>query len=294
MANRRSATRFVQEMDHEPAIPPMGKRRAADPRGNHLLAALPVADWLRWQPQLTWVDMPAGHVLYQAGVPAQHAYFPVTAIVSLVTLTTAGSSAEFALVGREGVVGVSLFMGDGSTPGEGMVVSAGEGYRVPAAMIRSEFERSAAVQSLLLRYTLSLIEQVGQTEVCNRHHTVDEQLCRWLLMSLDRVAGRELRMTQELIAHMLGVRREGVTEAALKLLRAGIIRYSRGRIEVLDRGALERRTCECYGVVRKSYARALSELEPAWASQRPGEVQAQSMAYWPPVAWDRTASLRVA
>jgi hypothetical protein len=173
---------------------------------------------------------------------------------------------------------VSLFLGDGSSPGEGSVVSAGEGYSVPAAMIRSEFEQSAAVQSLLLRYTQSLIEQVGQTEVCNRHHTVDERLCRWLLMSLDRVAGHELRMTQDLIAHMLGVRRESVTDAALKLLHAGVIRYSRGHIEVLDRRALERRTCECYGVVRLACDWVPQERQPVWASRRPDGVQTRSGA----------------
>jgi CRP-like cAMP-binding protein len=238
-------------------------RTVFDPRGNRLLAALPAADWQRWQPQLQWVDLPSGRTLHEPGAPERHLYFPVSAVVSLLGLTAAGQSAEVALVGNEGVVGVSLFMGDGTTPDQALVISGGEAYRLPAAMARSEFNRSTAVRAVLLRYTQSLMEQVSQTAVCNRHHTVDAQLCRWLLMCLDRVSGRELQMTQDLIAHMLGVRREGVTESALKLQRAGLIRYARGHIEVLDRSGLERRSCECYAVLGHACEQRVPELARA-------------------------------
>lgn len=224
---------------------------------NELLQALPEAEWLAWQPQLEWVTLPLGQVLYESGRAVTHLYFPTTAIVSLLYVMENGASAEIAVVGHEGVVGVSVFMGGGSTPSRAVVQSAGEGYRLRSAAMTEAFNRSGPVMHLMLRYTQALITQMAQTAVCNRHHSLDQQLCRWLLLSLDRLVGSELVMTQELIANMLGVCREGVTEAALSLQRAGLIRYARGHIEVLDRPALERRTCECYAVVRKEYDRLL-------------------------------------
>jgi CRP-like cAMP-binding protein len=229
-----------------------------DPRKNQLLAALPDAEWQRWLPQLEWVDMPLGQVVYESGGTQSHVYFPTTSIVSLLYVMENGASAEIAVVGHEGVVGISLFMGGESTPSRGVVQSAGQGFRMTAQAIKEEFKR-APVLHLLLRYTQALITQMAQTAVCNRHHSLDQQLCRWLLLSLDRLQGNELVMTQELIANMLGVRREGVTEGALKLQNLGLIRYSRGRITVLDRRGLEQRTCECYAVVRKEYDRLLPE-----------------------------------
>jgi CRP-like cAMP-binding protein len=228
-----------------------------DPRTNHLLAALPLAEWQRWQPQLEAVELPLGQVLYESGSTLGHVYFPTTAIVSLLYVMQNGAAAEIAVVGREGIVGVALFMGGESTPSRAVVQSAGRGFRLKAKAVKQEFEASPAVMHLLLRYTQALITQMAQTAVCNRHHSLDEQLCRWLLLSLDRLSGSELRMTQELIANMLGVRREGVTEAALKLQKAGLIQYSRGRILVLDRAGLEQRSCECYAVVKKEYDRLL-------------------------------------
>ncbi len=227
------------------------------PKLNHLLAALPPAEWQRWEPQLEAVDLPLGRVLHESGVAMTHIYFPTTAIVSLLYVMEDGASAEIAVVGREGLVGVSLFMGGESTPSRAVVQSAGHGYRLRAAALKEEFSNSSPVLHLLLRYTQALITQMAQTAVCNRHHTLDQQLCRWLLLSLDRLDGNELVMTQELIANMLGVRREGVTEAALKLQKAGLIRYARGHITALDRAGLEARSCECYGVVRKEYERLL-------------------------------------
>ncbi len=229
------------------------------PRQNQLLRALPDADWQRWQPLLEWVDMPLGQVLHESGRTHSHVYFPTTAIVSLHYLLENGSSAEFAVVGSEGVVGVSLFMGGGSTPSRAMVQSAGQGWRLRAAVIQEEFNRSRAVLQLMLRYTQALITQMAQKAVCNRHHTLDQQLCRFLLLSLDRLEGDDLMLTQELIANMLGVRREGVTEAALKLQRQGVMRYARGRITVLNRRALEQRSCECYAVVKQEYRRLLPD-----------------------------------
>jgi CRP-like cAMP-binding protein len=228
----------------------------SDPKENQLLAALPDVEWQRWLPQLECVKMPLGEVLYESGVTLTHVYFPTTAIVSLLYVMENGASAEIAVVGHEGVVGVSLFMGGESTPSRAIVQSAGEGFRLKAAAIKEEFNR-APVLHLLLRYTQALITQMAQTAVCNRHHTLDQQLCRWLLLSLDRLKGSELVMTQELISNMLGVRREGVTEGALKLQKSGLIRYSRGHISVLDRPGLEKRTCECYAVVKKEYDRLL-------------------------------------
>ena len=227
-----------------------------DPRRNRLLAALPDAEWQRWLPALEPVNMPLGHVLYESGITLSHVYFPITAIVSLLYVMENGSAAEIAVVGNEGLVGVSLFMGGESTPSRAVVQSAGHGFRLESGAIKEEFKR-APVLHLLLRYTQALITQMAQTAACNRHHSLDQQLCRWLLLSLDRLQSNELVMTQELIANMLGVRREGVTEAALKLQEAGFIRYARGRIQVLDRPGLEQRTCECYAVVKKEYDRLL-------------------------------------
>ncbi|QDQ27934.1 Crp/Fnr family transcriptional regulator [Chitinimonas arctica] len=228
-----------------------------NPRDNHLLAALPEAEWLRWLPQLEAVELPLGHVLYESGSKMSHVYFPTTAIVSLLYVMENGAPAEIAVVGNEGLVGVSLFMGGESTPSRAVVQSAGWGFRLRARKMKEEFDRAGPVLHLLLRYTQALITQMSQTAVCNRHHTLDQQLCRWLLLSLDRLHGDELVMTQELIANMLGVRREGVTEAALKLQNAGLIRYARGHISVLDREGLEARSCECYAVVKKEYDRLL-------------------------------------
>lgn len=230
---------------------------ADDPRQNHLLAALPDAESQRWSPQLEIVDMPLGMVLYESGGTLRHVYFPTTAIVSLLYVLENGASAEIAVVGNEGIVGISLFMGGGSTPSRAVVQSAGRGFRLKGSLMKDEFDRGGPVLHLLLRYTQALITQMAQTAVCNRHHSLDQQLCRWLLLSLDRLAGHDLVMTQELIANMLGVRREGVTEAALKLQTAGLIRYARGHISVLDRKGLEKRTCECYDVVKKEYDRLL-------------------------------------
>lgn len=228
------------------------------PRGNHLLAALPDGEWARWRPQLEQVEMPLGQVLYESGSTLSHVYFPSSSIVSLLYVMENGASAEIAVVGNEGILGISLFMGGESTPSRAVVQSAGQGFRMKAQVIKAEFNR-APVLHLLLRYTQALITQMSQTAVCNRHHSLDQQLCRWLLLSLARLQGDDLVMTQELIANMLGVRREGVTEAALKLQAAGLIRYARGHISVLDRPGLERRTCECYAVVKKEYDRLLPE-----------------------------------
>ena len=229
---------------------------AADPKQNHLLAALPEPEWLRWEPQLESVTLPLGMVLYESGGVQSHVYFPTTAIVSLLYVMENGASAEIAVVGNEGVIGISLFMGGESTTSRAVVQSAGRAFRLAASTVKDEFKR-APVLHLLLRYTQALITQMAQTAVCNRHHTLDQQLCRWLLLSLDRLDGNELVMTQELIANMLGVRREGVTESALKLQKAGLIRYARGRIEVLDRAGVQQRSCECYAAVKKEYDRLL-------------------------------------
>lgn len=228
-----------------------------DPKRNHLLAALPTDEWQRWMPLLERVDLRLGEVLYESGVTMSHVYFPIDAIVSLLYVTESGASAEIAVVGSEGVVGIALFMGGGSTPSRAVVQSAGQGWRLRAAAMQEAFNRSHPVMHLMLRYTQALITQMAQTAVCNRHHALDQQLCRWLLLSLDRLEGNELLMTQELIANMLGVRREGVTEAALRLQRDGLIRYARGRIQVFDRSGLEARTCECYAVVKREYDRLL-------------------------------------
>ncbi|MBC7955595.1 MAG: Crp/Fnr family transcriptional regulator [Cytophagales bacterium] len=232
-----------------------------DPKTNRLLAALPGKEWQRWWSHLEPVDMPLGQVLYESGTTLSHVYFPTTAIVSLLYVMENGASAEIAVVGNEGIVGISLFMGGESTPSRAVVQSAGHGLRLSSEVIKDEFKQSGPVLHLLLRYTQALITQMAQTAVCNRHHSLDQQLCRWLLLSLDRLQGSELVMTQELIANMLGVRREGVTESALNLQQAGLIRYARGRISVLDRPGLERRTCECYAVVKREYDRLLPPIE---------------------------------
>jgi CRP-like cAMP-binding protein len=234
-----------------------------DPIENHLLAALPDEEWQRWRPQLERVEMPLSQVLYEAGGTLSHVYFPTTAIVSLLYVMENGASAEIAVVGNEGIVGISLFMGGDSTPSRAVVQSAGQGFRLRAQIMKDDFNRAGPVLHLLLRYTQALITQMAQTAVCNRHHSLDQQLCRWLLLSLDRLQGNELVMTQELIANMLGVRREGVTEGALKLQQAGLIRYARGHITVLDRNGLEKRSCECYAVVKKEYDRLLPEKPAA-------------------------------
>jgi CRP-like cAMP-binding protein len=227
------------------------------PQHNHLLAALPKPEFERLQPYLTLVSLPLGTALYESGVPLNHAYFPVDSIVSLLYVMADGASAEIAVVGNDGVVGVSLFMGGETTPSRAVVQSAGHAYRLEAGQLKAEFGRGGSMQQLLLRYTQALLTQMAQTAVCNRRHSLDQQLCRWLLLSLDRLSSNELVMTQELIANMLGVRREGVVEAAGRLQEAGLVQYSRGRIVVLDRARLEARTCECYAVVRRESDRLL-------------------------------------
>jgi CRP-like cAMP-binding protein len=228
-----------------------------------LLAALPEAELIRWLPDLESIDMPLGQVLYESRNAEAYVYFPTTAIVSLLYVMKNGDSAEIAVVGNEGIVGISLFMGGNSTPSRAVVQSGGAGIRLDAKLMKAEFDLFGPVAHLLLRYTQALITQMSQTAVCNRHHSLDQQLCRWLLLSLDRLPGNELVMTQELIANMLGVRREGVTEGALKLQNAGLIRYSRGRITVIDRPGLEERVCECYAVVKTEYDRLLPMQEAA-------------------------------
>lgn len=230
---------------------------ADNPRENLLLAALPEVEWARWLPHLEPVDMPLGKALYESGSALAHVYFPTTSIVSLLYVMEDGASAEIAVVGNEGIVGISLFMGGQTTPSRAVIQSAGRGFRLKSDLLMLEFNRSGPVLHLLLRYTQALITQMAQTAVCNRHHSLDQQLCRWLLLSLDRLNSKQLVMTQELIANMLGVRREGVTEAAGHLQKAGLIRYRRGQITVIDREKLEQRTCECYAVVKKEYDRLL-------------------------------------
>jgi CRP-like cAMP-binding protein len=232
---------------------------AGPPRRNRLLAALPAAEWARLESHLEPVEMPLGRVLYESGMRIGHVYFPTTAIVSLLYVLIDGSSAEIAIVGNDGLVGIALFMGGESTPSRALVQSEGWAYRMAAPILKREFAHGGATQHLMLRYTQALLTQMAQTAVCNRHHSIDQQLCRWLLLSLDRLMGRDLQMTQELIANMLGVRREGVTEAAGKLQAAGLIHYSRGRITVLDRHGLEARCCECYEVVRREYERLMAQ-----------------------------------
>ncbi|PKO44907.1 MAG: Crp/Fnr family transcriptional regulator [Betaproteobacteria bacterium HGW-Betaproteobacteria-3] len=234
--------------------------KAPDQSANELLTVMPAPEWSRLSPLLEEVELPLGRVLYESGSKMSHVYFPIDAIVSLLYVLENGSSAEIAVVGREGLVGIALFMGGDTTPSRAVVQSAGKGYRLRAQAIQEEFSRSGPIMHLLLRYTQALITQMAQTAVCNRHHSLDQQLCRWLLLSLDRLRGNDLVMTQELIANMLGVRREGVTEAALKLQKLGLIQYARGHIRVLDRTRLETRVCECYAVVKTEYDRLLPDL----------------------------------
>jgi CRP-like cAMP-binding protein len=229
-------------------------------RQNHLLAVLPMLESKRLIPYLELVLLPLGKALYESGDHMSHVYFPTSAIVSLLYELEDGASAEIAVVGNEGIVGIALFMGGDSMLNRAVVQSAGHAYRLRGQILKQEFDGNAALQHLLLRYTQALLTQMAQTAVCNRHHSVDQQLCRWLLLSLDRLHSNELNMTQELIANMLGVRREGVTEAAGQLQRAGLIQYSRGRIAVLDRPGLEKRVCECYEVVRKEFVRLLPDV----------------------------------
>jgi CRP-like cAMP-binding protein len=229
------------------------------PNKNHLLAALPAVDFDRLWPDMKLVPLTLGEVLYESGIALRHVYFPTDSIVSLLYVMADGASAEIAVVGNEGVIGVSLFMGGETTPSRAVVQSAGHAYRLAGSLLKDEFVRGAAMQHLLLRYTQALITQMAQTAVCNRHHSLDQQLCRWLLLSLDRLSSNQLVMTQELIANMLGVRREGVTEAAGRLQAAGLISYSRGHITVLDRPGLEARTCECYAVVKLECDRLLPD-----------------------------------
>jgi CRP-like cAMP-binding protein len=230
------------------------------PKQNHLLARLPEAAFDRIAARLEPIEMPLGNVLYESGGRLTHVYFPTTSIVSLLYVLKDGASTEIAVVGNEGVLGISLFMGGDTTPSRAIVQSAGHGYRLRSQALKEEFSRGEAMMQLLLRYTQALITQMAQTAVCNRHHSLEQQLCRWLLLSLDRLDSLELTMTQELIADMLGVRREGVTEAAGNLRRAGVISYSRGHIVVLDRPKLEEMVCECYSVVKKENDRLLMEI----------------------------------
>ncbi|RDB44575.1 Crp/Fnr family transcriptional regulator [Halomonas sp. DQ26W] len=234
----------------------------SDPRQNAMLAALPMDEYKRLEPLLEPVELRLGASLAESGETMRYVYFPTDSIVSLLCVMEDGDSTEIAVVGTEGVVGISLFMGGETTPSRAIVQSAGSAYRLKGPLVKTEFYRAGPLQDLLLRYTQALITQMAQTAVCNRHHTLDQQLCRWLLLSLDRLPTNELLMTQELIANMLGVRREGVTESAGKLQKAGLISYHRGRITILDRPGLEARVCECYAIVKKEYDRLLSYRRP--------------------------------
>ncbi|HWX02780.1 Crp/Fnr family transcriptional regulator [Collimonas sp.] len=244
-----------------------------DPNQNHLLAALLDTEFDRLAPHLELIPMRLGDLLYDSGDKLQHVYFPITSIVSLQYLLENGGSSEIAGVGNEGILGISLFMGGDSTPSRAVVQTGGHGYRLKSHILIEEFNRAGPVMRLLLRYTQALLTQMSQTAVCNRHHSLDQQLCRWLLLTLDRLPSNELTITQELIANMLGVRREGVTEAAGKLQSLGFISYRRGHITVLDRAGLTSNVCECYGVVKKEFARLLSDVHQRQgkpAPSRPG------------------------
>lgn len=253
----------------------------SSPSQNHLLAALPMAEFQALESSLELVPLPLGKMLYEPGGQLQYAYFPTSSIVSLHYVMESGASAETAGVGHEGVVGISLFMGGETTPSSAVVQTAGHAYRLKRCTLLQEFNRAGLFQRILLRYTQALMTQMAQTAVCNRHHSVEQQLCRWLLLTLDRLPSNELIMTQELVASMLGVRREGVTEAAGNLQRAGLISYRRGHIAVLDRSGLEGRACECYAVVKNELNRLLSDVKyrqdvpatdvtsPLFASPRP-------------------------
>lgn len=232
-----------------------------DPRHNWLLAALGDAEWARVSPHLQPVAMPLGQVLYDPGSKPSHVYFPSTAIVSLLYVMENGASAEIAVVGNEGLVGVSLFMGGESTSSQAVVQAAGDGFRLASGILMQEFNRGGAVLHLLLRYTQALITQMAQTSVCNRHHSLDQQMCRWLLLTLDRLHSGEVVMTQDLLSNILGVRRASISDVAGRLQKDGLIRYERGHISVLDRPALEQRVCECYAVVKKEYERLLPDIK---------------------------------
>src|SRR5512140_4005534 len=234
-------------------------RASQSPNQNHLLAALPTAEFERLAPHLEPVELLLGDVLYESGGLLQYVYFPTTSILSLHYVMENGASSEIAGVGNEGMLGISLLMGGNTTPSRAVVQTGGEGYRLKSQLILQEFKRAGPMQLLLLRYTQALITQMSQTAACNRHHSLVQQLCRWLLLTLDRMPTNTLIMTQELVASMLGVRREGVTEAAGKLQQAGVISYRRGHITVLDRAGLEAQVCECYAVVKKEFARLLPE-----------------------------------
>lgn len=244
-----------------------------DPNHNHLLSALPDIEFERIAPHLELVPMLVGDVLCESGGKLQHIYFPVTSIISLHYLLENGGSSEVAGVGNEGALGISLFMGGNTTPSRAVVQTSGHAYRLKAHLLMEEFNRAGPLMRLLLRYTQALLTQMSQTAVCNRHHSVDQQLCRWLLQTLDRIPSNELTITQELIANMLGVRREGVTEAAGKLQSGGLIRYRRGHITVLDKTGLEGKVCECYGVVKKEFARLMSDVR-----QRQNSAAARKVA----------------
>src|SRR5581483_3323172 len=245
-----------------PATATLSMPSSHDPEQNHLLAAMSTEERERIYPALQLVQMPLGKVLYESGDVLRHVYFPTDSIVSLLYVLADGASAEISVVGNEGLIGVALFMGGETTPSRAVVQSAGFAYRLIGQRLKDEFHRNGELQLLLLRYTQALITQMCQTAVCNRHHSVDQQLCRWLLLSLDRLSSNQLTMTQELIANMLGVRREGVTEAAGKLHKLGVIRYARGQITVLDRPKLEELCCECYAVVKKESDRLLPRPDP--------------------------------
>jgi CRP-like cAMP-binding protein len=254
---------------------------STDPRRNHLLAALPDVELRRLLPDLDRVVLPPGRVLYESGSKMTHVYVPTTALVSLLYELEDGTAAETAVVGNEGIVGIAVFMGGESRLGRAVVLGAGHGFRLGAQSLRDEFERSGPLMDLLLRYTQALITQIAQTAVCNRRHSLDQQVCRWLLLSLDRLPGDDIVMTQQVIANMLGVRREGVTEAALELQKLGLIHYARGHIAVLDRAGLEERACECYAVVRNEYDRLLPDkvaTKPA-VRRRSSDLAASSDLY---------------
>lgn len=243
------------------ATPLMAAKPLHYPQQNHLLAALDLADLAQFATDLELVPLPLGQMLYEPGTQLRHAIFPTTSIISLHYVTSSGASSESAGVGNEGMLGVSLFMGGDTTPSSAVVQTAGHGYRLERRVLQQEFNRAGALQRLLLRYTQALMTQMAQTAVCNRHHSVEQQLCRWLLLTLDRIPDRELVMTQELVASMLGVRRETVTEAAGNLQAQDYIRYRRGHISVINRAGLEHNVCECYGVVKKELSRLLTDVQ---------------------------------